>query len=138
MSRDIVVIGAGMGGLTAAFRLARQGFRVRVIEARETPGGLASGFVQDGFAFDAGPYILLDRPGLEWAFQAVGLELEAHIMLRRIESAYDVTGTDGATCRFLADLEETAAGFERVWKGSGEQYRRFIAATGATYRRLEP
>src|SRR5262249_37632594 len=75
VTRTVVVVGARMGGLTAALRLARAGFRVRVLEARAAPGGLASGFVADGLAFDAGPYILLDRPGLEWAFRAVGLEL---------------------------------------------------------------
>src|SRR5262249_24977395 len=83
-----VVVGAGMGGLTAALRLARAGFRVRVLEARTEPGGLASGFVADGLAFDAGPYILLDRPGLEWAFRAVGLELADRVELRRIEEVY--------------------------------------------------
>src|SRR5207245_1319169 len=44
VTRTVVVVGAGMGGLTAALRLARAGFRVRVLEARAEPGGLASGF----------------------------------------------------------------------------------------------
>ena len=70
MKKDIVVIGAGMGGLTAALRLAREGFHVQVLEARLEAGGLASGNVYEGFSFDAGPYILLDRPGLEWAWRA--------------------------------------------------------------------
>src|SRR5438034_3230651 len=46
VTRTVVVVGAGMGGLTAALRLARAGFRVRVLEARAEPGGLASGFVR--------------------------------------------------------------------------------------------
>ena len=69
MSRRVAVLGAGMGGLTAALRLARHGYRVTVLEARAAPGGLAGGLELDGFPFDAGPYILLDRPGLEWAFR---------------------------------------------------------------------
>ena len=44
MSRRVMIVGAGMGGLTAALRLARAGFRVQVLEARSDPGGLASGF----------------------------------------------------------------------------------------------
>ena len=44
MTRRVVIIGAGMGGLTAAIRLARKGLSVRVIEARAEAGGLASGF----------------------------------------------------------------------------------------------
>ena len=138
MTRTVVVVGAGMGGLTAALRLARAGFRVRVLEARAEPGGLASGFVADGLAFDAGPYILLDRPGLEWAFRALGLELADHVELRRIEEVYEVAGADGARIAFHADLQRTAEGFETRWPGSGTRYATFVATAGRVYRRLEP
>jgi phytoene dehydrogenase-like protein len=43
MTSRVVVIGAGMGGLTAAIRLRKAGFDVVVMEARSEPGGLASG-----------------------------------------------------------------------------------------------
>src|SRR4029077_3090238 len=82
MNRDVLIVGAGMGGLAAAVRLARSGFRVQVLEARSGPGGLAAGVEFQGFPFDAGPYILLDRPGLEWAFRSVGLELAERVALR--------------------------------------------------------
>ena len=75
MTRTVIIIGAGMGGLTAALRLSRRGCRVIVIEASEQVGGLAAGLKYDGLSFDAGPYLLLDRPGLEWAFREVGLDL---------------------------------------------------------------
>src|SRR5262245_11825876 len=78
-ARSAIVIGAGMGGLTAALRLARAGLTVRVIDARPEPGGLAAGFELDGLPFDAGPYILLDCPGLEWAYRSVGLELAEQV-----------------------------------------------------------
>src|SRR6202795_5174610 len=79
-----------MGGMTAALRVLRQGVRVQGLEARAEAGGLASGNVYEGFSFDAGPYILLDRPGLEWAFAAVGLELSEHVELRAIDHVYSV------------------------------------------------
>ena len=61
-----------MGGLAAAVRLARAGIDIQVLEARNEPGGLASGVQHGEFSFDAGPYILLDRPGLEWSFEMLG------------------------------------------------------------------
>ena len=137
MSRMIVIVGAGMGGLAAALYLARAGFRVRVVEARAEAGGLASGFTQAGFRFDAGPYVLLDRSGLEWAFRALGLDLADHIALRRIEDVYQVAFPDAALVRFYADLAETAAGFERMWPGSGRRYERFVRSTQRIYERLE-
>lgn len=137
MAKRVVVIGAGMGGLTAALRLAQDGYRVTVVEARSGPGGLASGLELEGLRFDAGPYILLDRNGLEWAFRGVGLDLEEQVPLRRVEDVYAVDG-DAEPVRFYADLEQTAEGFERRWPGSGKRYRQFVAETRARYLRLEP
>jgi phytoene dehydrogenase-like protein len=120
MTRRVVIIGAGMGGLTAAIRLARRGFSVRVIEARTESGGLASRFETQGFVFDAGRYILLDRLGLEWAFRSVGIELSERLALRRIEEVYEVQiGGEDTRVRFFADLQRTAAEMERNWVGSG-------------------
>jgi phytoene dehydrogenase-like protein len=126
-----------MGGLTAALRLARHGFGVRVLEARGEPGGLAGGFVQDGFPFDAGPYILLDRPGLAWAFEQVGLRLEECLSLQRLEHVYEVSSPESVV-RFHADRAATADGLEKQWPGSGQRYVRFVEMLEKTYRRLTP
>jgi phytoene dehydrogenase-like protein len=138
MTRRVVIIGAGMGGLTAAIRLAQRGLSVRVIEARAEAGGLASGFEKDGFVFDAGPYILLDRPGLEWAFRSLGLELEEHVTLRRIDDVYQVISSDGFTVRFYSDLKRTAATLDGQWPGSGKRYEQFVAEMEETHKRLSP
>jgi phytoene dehydrogenase-like protein len=138
MSRNIVIIGAGMGGLMAALRLAQRGYRVRVIEVNREAGGLASGFEIDGFTFDAGPYILLDRNGLEWSFKKVGLELDEHVSLRRIEDVYEVSSNEDAPVRFYADLEQTIEVFDRVWPGSGARYRQLVTTTAKIYQRLRP
>ena len=100
MSRNVVIVGAGMGGLAAALHLARSGYHVHVIEARAEAGGLASGFQQDRFRFDAGPYVLLDRLGLEWAFRSLGLDLAEHVTLRLIEEVYQVEFPEAAPLRF--------------------------------------
>lgn len=137
MTTSVIIIGAGMGGLASALRLARHGFRVSVIEARASAGGLASGFEKDGFMFDAGPYILLDRNGLEWAFNELGLDLESSVSLRKIEDVYEVS-SESASVHFHSDLEETAAGFEQQWKGSGKRYRNFVESSLTVYERLRP
>jgi phytoene desaturase len=138
MIRRVVIIGAGMGGLAAALRLAQQGLSVRVIEARSEAGGLASAFEKDGFVFDAGPYILLDRPGLEWAFHALGLELAEHVTLRRINDVYEVLSSQGAAVHFYADAKRTAAGIDAQWPGSGRRYERFVAEMKSTHKSLSP
>src|SRR5206468_3270971 len=100
----VAVIGGGVGGLAAATRLAMLGHSVHLFEARENVGGLASGFQMDGAWFDGGPYILLDRPGLEWALEKIGIDVSA-LHLIPAEDFYEV----GAVRIFL-DLQRTADG----------------------------
>jgi phytoene dehydrogenase-like protein len=136
--KKIIVIGAGMGGLSAAIRLAQLGYRVTVLEARASAGGLASGFDHSNFHFDAGPYILLDLPGLEWAFQSLGIDVHQCVELRRLQYVYRVADKTGVVVHFYADLEQTALAMERQWPGSADRYIKFVNWTSNIYRRLSP
>jgi protoporphyrinogen oxidase len=65
-NKKIVVIGAGMSGLGAAWRLSELGVSVEVFEAEERPGGMAATHVSDGFRFDFGIHgFFASRPGTE-------------------------------------------------------------------------
>ena len=132
------VIGAGMGGLTAAIRLAQAGRDVTVFEATAGPGGLAGRVEIDGHKMDGGPYILLDRPGLEWAFEAIGETLTDHIDLIELNETWRVCWPDGQEVRIYRDLEQTASELESAFPGAGKRYRRFVQTTGAVYERLAP
>ncbi|MEE2935887.1 MAG: NAD(P)/FAD-dependent oxidoreductase [Planctomycetota bacterium] len=137
MARNVVIIGAGIGGLTSAIHLAQHDCRVTVLEARSTAGGLASGIEIDGFRFDAGPYVLLDRPGLEWSFRQLNINPADHFQLQRIPNVYQVSRGSEESVSIYDSLDRTATEFEASWPGSGNLYRQFIARTGATYQRLQ-
>lgn len=122
--------------MTAAIRLAQSRCRVTVVEARDTPGGLAASIVLGQFSFDAGPYILLDRQGLEWAFAQLFLGIE-QLSLRRIPDVYE-TNVNGQTLCVFDSLDKTAAEIERQWPGHGERYRSFIGKMQARYSRMQP
>src|SRR5262249_10628245 len=85
----------------------------------------------------AGPYILLDRPGLEWAFEQVGLNFTELVSLHLLQDVYEVQSPEG-TVRFHFDVEETAQALNAVWPKSARRYRRFVRSVWATYRRLQP
>ncbi|MCB2377990.1 NAD(P)/FAD-dependent oxidoreductase [Hymenobacter sp. BT635] len=136
-SNPILIIGAGIGGLSAAMRLARLGYPVRLLEAREQGGGLASGFTLEGFSFDSGPYILLDQPGLAWAFEQLQISAET-LPLRPIESVYHVLQEDGSTTAFDRSLATTAARFEAQQAGSGPRYEAFVARTFKIHQVMKP
>jgi len=134
----IAIVGAGMGGLAAAAFLSRRGRRVVVLEARSGPGGLASSFEAGGLRFDSGPYVLLDRPGLEWAFHEIGEELSSHLDLIRIDDIYQVEIEEGPVVSISASLEKTAAAAEALQSGAGAAYARFVDDVARVYEDLRP
>jgi diapolycopene oxygenase len=136
-SKSVLIIGAGVGGLTAGIRLARLGYKVRILEARRQAGGLASGFELEGFSFDSGPYILLDQPGLSWAMQQLEISPDA-LPLRPIEHVYHVLQEDGSTTAFDRSLASTAAAFEAQHAGSGQRYKAFVDSTFQIHQQLKP
>src|SRR5690606_16688011 len=82
-TQRVVVIGAGVGGLSAAARLARQGFEVEVFEKGAGPGGRCGQLACDGFTFDTGPTLLLMPEVLEETFAAAGRKVSDYLELTR-------------------------------------------------------
>lgn len=137
MDRDIVV-GAGVGGLCAAIALRAKGRHVLVVEARKSAGGLAGGFTVEGKTHDGGPYVLLDRPGLEWAFAKLGIDLLDHAEPIALEEVYTTHHPQGPSLTVYRDLDRTADGLEREFRGAGDRYRAFIRNMSAIYENLAP
>lgn len=138
MTSRVAVIGAGLSGLAGAIRLAQRGHGVTLFEARSTAGGLASSLRSSDVEFDGGPYILLDRPGLSWAFRQLDLDLERELALVRIEPVYEVRFPDNRALVFHRDVDETAAGVDALWPGSGRHYRELVRDMSRIYRDTRP
>ena len=79
----VIVIGAGIAGLTSALQLAQAGFSVSVFEQHQHVGGKIRTFPSSAGPIDAGPTVLTMRPVFEELFKSVGEKLDQHLQLVR-------------------------------------------------------
>ena len=87
-SDHVVIVGAGLGGLSAALRLAGAGRKVTVIEREAVPGG-RNGLLQDsGYSFDTGPTVLTMPDLIADALDCVGESMDDWLELLPIEPLY--------------------------------------------------
>ena len=84
----VVVIGAGLGGLSAAAHLSNRGHHITIVERDATPGGRAGMVVSDGFRLDNGPTVLTMPNLLADAFNAAGADMADFVTIRPVDPMY--------------------------------------------------
>lgn len=114
----MVIIGAGLGGLSAALRLAGAGRAVTVLEQGDGPGGRAGRLEQDGFAFDTGPSVLTMPQLIADALGCVGEDLEDWLELIPVEPAYRASFADGSALDVHSDVGAMAESIARFSGGA--------------------
>jgi diapolycopene oxygenase len=124
----IGIIGAGLGGLSAACTLAARGYRVILFEGNDWLGGKAAVYERDGFRFDMGPTILTLPSVLARICAEAGRDLHEVFDLVRLDPQWRCFFADGSTLDLCADAERMATALEAFAPGSraGAGYRRFM------------
>lgn len=99
MSRplDVVVIGAGLGGLAAAAHLIKAGHAVTIVERESIPGGRAGMITEAGFRLDNGPTVLTMPNLLADAFAAAGADMADFVTIKPVDPMYRAVYADGST-----------------------------------------
>jgi len=92
----VVVVGAGLGGLSAACHIVGRGHDVEVIERAEVPGGRAGLWDVAGYRFDTGPSVLTMKGILAGAFEAAGADMDSHLSLKPVDPMYRACFADGS------------------------------------------
>ncbi|MEW2063872.1 phytoene desaturase family protein [Streptomyces sp. NPDC007002] len=122
----VVVVGAGLSGLSAALHLLGAGRRVTVVERDALPGGRAGLLTEGGYRIDTGPTVLTMPDLVEDAFAAVGARMADRLELIRLDPAYRARFADGSQL----DVHTDGAAME----AAVEQFAGARQALG--YRRL--
>lgn len=131
---DAVVIGSGFGGLAAAIRLGARGFRVRVLERLDAPGGRAYVHRVDGFTFDAGPTIVTAPFLLDELWALCGRRFADDVELRLMEPFYRIRFHDGKVFDYNGDPDAVKAQIARLSPRDVEGYDRFMAHSEAIFK----
>lgn len=101
----VVVIGSGFGGLAAAVRMRVKGYEVKVLEARDQPGGRASVFLRDGYSFDAGPTVITAPYLFHELFELAGRDWQDYYELMPVDPFYRIEFNDGSSFDYVGDEE---------------------------------
>lgn len=112
--KHIVIIGAGVGGTATAARLAREGFKVTVVEKNDFGGGRCSLIHHEGHRFDQGPSLYLMPKYFEDAFADLDERIQDHLELLRCDNNYKVHFDDGESIQLSSDLTRMKAELDRV------------------------
>lgn len=131
----VVVVGAGLGGLSAALRLAGAGRQVTVIEREQVPGGRAGVVEAGGYTFDTGPTVLTMPDLIADALDCVGEHLDDWLDLTPVDPLYRATYADGSRLDVHADPARMEQEIREVCgPGDAEGFARFTNFVSKVYR----
>lgn len=131
----VVVVGAGLGGLSAALHLAGAGRQVTVLERDSVPGGRAGLIADQGYSFDTGPTVLTMPEVIAETFAAVGEELTDWLDLKPVTPLYRGWFADGTSLDVLADQDEMAESITALCGArEADGFRRYVEFVTSLYR----
>ena len=105
----VVIVGAGLAGLSAALRLAGAGRKVTVLERESVPGGRNGLLNKDGYSFDTGPTVLTMPSLINDAFNCVGEDMKDWLELKPLTPLYRAFYADGSQLDVHSNTEEMEA-----------------------------
>jgi phytoene desaturase len=124
--KTVIVIGAGIGGITAAIHLARYGLKVTVLEKTSRAGGRCNRFSRDGHHFDTGPTLLIMPLVYEAEFAALGASFHEMLNLQRVDPTYHLVFDNGQQLALTSDMKTMQEQLEAFEPGSFSGFLRYM------------
>jgi len=131
----VLIVGAGLGGLSTALRLAGAGRKVTILERESFPGGRCGILNKGGYAFDTGPTVLTMPSLIDDALSCVGEKLSDWLELMPLNPLYRAFYADGSQLDVHADTERMEDEIARVIsKEEALGYRRHVDFVTKLYK----
>lgn len=132
--KEVLIIGAGIGGLATGCLLGKKGYKVTIIEKNEQVGGRARVYTEDGFTFDIGPSWYMMPDIFEHFFNVLEEDITQYLTLHRLSPSYRIfLKSEKKHYDFYSDLEKTIETFESLEPGSGKVLKEYMDATKYQY-----
>ena len=136
--KNILVLGAGIGGLSAAIHLAAKGHRVTVLEKNPIAGGKMSEVRAEGFRFDTGPSVMTMKPVFENLFRAAGKRMEDYLTFLPVEPLNRYFYPDGYRLELSRDLPRTIEQIQRLEPRDVQGYLEYLAHVAKLHHITSP
>lgn len=133
-NKNVVVIGAGFAGISAATHLSASGYRVTVLEKNQGPGGRARQFEAEGFVFDMGPSWYWMPDVFENYFAHFGKKTSDYYRLERLDPSYTVFFGKDDFLTIPAEYKAFRAMVESLEPGAGSNLDEFLSQAAYKYR----
>lgn len=132
-NKKVIVVGAGLGGISAAITLATQGFQVDVFEKNEKLGGKLNVLKEKGFSFDLGPSIFTLPQFFEPLFKNAGKNMADYFTLKRVDPQWRNFFEDGTILDLWEDSEKMKHELAKLGPDLWEPYQKFLSYCRTQY-----
>ena len=132
--QNVIIIGAGIGGLTTSIRLALKGFNVTVLEKNSHPGGRCGHFAKDGHRFDTGATFMMMPEVYRKTYSSFGKDITSELDLHQSDPIYRVKFNNGTDIKFTPDLSDLQQQLEGIEPGSYNTFLKLLHQGHKAYR----
>lgn len=132
MNQKVLIVGAGLGGLSTALRLVKEGYTVEIIEKNEQAGGRLNQIKKDGFTFDTGPSFF----SMSYEFEEFARDCSITLPFKYVEldPLYTVNFRNDPKTYFLyKDIKKLALQFGDVEPGFEEKMNHYLERSGRLF-----
>lgn len=130
--KNVIVVGSGLGGLSAALRLATKGYKVQIIEKNNIAGGRLNQIKSNGFTFDTGPSFF----SMSYEFDEFARDCNIKLPFEFVEldPLYSVNFSNNSKTFFLyKDIKKLALQFNEFEPDFEQKMERYLKKTGSLF-----